>query len=84
MNNFILAVNFISTFLDAIKQMIATLDAAVPDGGKGQQKLDLFKGWIDQAIAAEQKYAPAAQMIWALVSPLVAFIVATRKANQAG
>ena len=46
-------------------------------------KLDVFKAWVDAAIAAEQKYAPAAQTIWTMLVPLVTAIVAARKA-QAG
>lgn len=83
MQNFLLAVSFIRAFLDAIKEMISALDAAMPDGTPGQQKLDIFKGWVDAAIAAEQRYAPAAQMIWALLVPLVSGIVAARKAQAA-
>lgn len=81
MNNFILALNFITAMLAAVKQMIATLDEAMPDGTPGQAKLDVVKGWVDQAIAAEQRYAPAAQTIWSLLVPLISAIVAARKAQ---
>lgn len=83
MSNFLLAIQFIGALLSAIKEMISTLDAAVPDGTPGQAKLDVFKAWVDAAIAAEQKYAPAAQTIWTMLVPLVTAIVAARKA-QAG
>ena len=83
MNNFILAIQFIKSLLNAIKEMISTLDEAMPDGTPGQAKLDVFKGWVDAAIAAEQRYAPAANTIWALLAPLVSAIVAARKAQAA-
>lgn len=83
MNNFILALNFISAMLSAVKQMIATLDDAMPDGTPGQAKLDVVKGWVDQAISAEERYAPAAQTIWSLLVPLISAIVAARKAQAA-
>ena len=83
MQNFLLALTFIKSFLDAIKEMISALDAAMPDGTPGQAKLDVFKGWIDSAIAAEDRYAPAAQTIWAMLVPLVSAIVAARKAVKA-
>ena len=82
MNNFRLAIQFIRSFLDEIKDMIALLDEAVPDGTPGQKKLDTFKEWVDRIVAAEQKFAPAAEMIWTLLVPLVSFIVAMRKEQK--
>ena len=79
MENVKLTINFIISFIGAIKDMITTLDAAMPDGTKGQEKLDVFKTWFDAIIAAEEKYAPAASMIWQFVVPLVSAIVAARK-----
>jgi|DEB3_MinimDraft_2_1074329.scaffolds.fasta_scaffold20086_4 hypothetical protein len=83
MNNFKTAVAFIRTFLDDIKDLIALLDEAVPDGTPGQKKLDTFKEVVNGLIAAEQRFAPAAEMIWTLLVPLVSFIVAARKTQAA-
>ena len=83
MNNFTLALSFLKNALDGIKAMIAVLDEAIPDGGQGQIKLDLLKGWVDAAIAAEARYIPAATMIWTMAAPLVGAIVAARKAKAA-
>ena len=83
MNNLPLALSFLKNALDGIKAMIAVLDDAIPEGGQGQIKLDLLKGWVDAAIAAEARYTPAATLIWTLVAPLVGALVAARKAKAA-
>jgi len=81
MTNLALALNFIRATLDGIKSMIAILDEAIPEGGQGQAKLDLLKKWVDSTIAAEERYVPVATMIWTLAAPLVAMLVAARKAK---
>ena len=83
MNQFILALTALKSILVLVRESIAALDDAIPEGGQGQAKLDILRGWVESALAAEARYAPIAQTVWTMLVPLIGAIVAARKAKVA-
>lgn len=71
--------------IKAVKQVvvegIATLDEVIPEGGQGQAKLNILKGWVEHALAAEEKFSPVASIIWTFLGPIITAICVKRKSS---
>jgi hypothetical protein len=58
---------------------VQALESAMPQNGQGAVKLDLLKGWLQTAVSAEQTLEVPFNMIWPMVTPLIAAVVAASK-----
>lgn len=70
----------VASLLPVILQAVSAVEAALPQKGVGTQKLEMVKGWIQQAISAQQTATVAFDALWPAIQSTITTIVAVKNA----
>lgn len=80
MANVILIIKTVAELIPAIISIIKALEDAMPESGKGKEKLDVLKSTLESAYAAEQRAEVSFDAVWPTVQAIVTKLVAVYNA----
>ena len=83
MEQLVAFITLMRTLAPLLGQLIQTAEQLLPAGGNGAAKLEMVRGWIDNAVKADATLAPLVSTAWPLISASISGIVAVYKAQSA-
>ena len=83
MEKLIAILKMVFNLIPLVQQGVDTIEAALPQGGQGAQKLELLKTWLQSALTSGTALEAEFEQLWKLVTPFVALYVASKKTAPA-
>lgn len=81
MQTFIAIITLVTQLIPLVLQIIASVEAAFPQGGQGKAKLDMVKGTLEQAFNSITDAKVTFEQVWPTLNSLVTSIVALKNAT---
>lgn len=83
MDQILVYMKLVIQLLPLIVQAVQAVEAAVPVAGAGQQKLEMVKSVVQNAINTASQIGPTFEQLWPAISAVVASLVAAFNASGA-
>jgi hypothetical protein len=76
MNTVLSVIKTVVSLMPVVIELIKTVEAAVPDGGVGKQKLELVKAALEKVFATATDLTATFQQVWPVMESIVGSLVA--------
>ena len=76
---FLIILKTVISILPSLIAVIATLESAVPQGGKGQQKLEALKGIMQSIHNMSDDASVPFEKLWGALAPITGILVQLQK-----